>query len=69
MINTKVIDLPHDIHALTTVADDGSYVILLNARDTRAKNKQSYLHEIKHIQCGDMYISESADSVEYDRHR
>ena len=59
MIAAKVIDLPHDIHGLTTIADDGSYIILLNARDSRERNRQSYLHELKHIEHGDLYCAES----------
>jgi Zn-dependent peptidase ImmA (M78 family) len=69
MVTAKIIDLPHDIHGLTTIADDGSYVILLNARDSRERNRQSYLHELKHIDHGDLYCAEPADEVEYCRHK
>ena len=69
MIAAKVIDLPHDIHGLTTIADDGSYIILLNARDSRERNRQSYLHELKHIEHEDLYCAESSDTLEYDRHQ
>ena len=68
MVTAKIIDLPHDIHGLTTIADDGSYVILLNAHDSRERNRQSYLHEMKHIEHSDLYCAESADELEYDRH-
>ena len=40
MVTAKIIDLPHDIHGLTTIAEDGSYVILLNAHDTRMTERQ-----------------------------
>lgn len=68
MVTAKIVDLPHDIHGLTTIADDGSYIILLNARDSRERNRQSYLHELKHIERSDLYCAESADDVEYCRH-
>ncbi|MBR0358175.1 MAG: ImmA/IrrE family metallo-endopeptidase [Selenomonadaceae bacterium] len=69
MVTAKIIDLPYDIHGLTTIADDGSYIILLNARDSRERNRQSYLHELKHIEHNDLYCFEASDAVEYDRHK
>ena len=64
MIIAKIVNLPHDIHGLTTIADDGSYIILLNARDSRERNRQSYLHELKHIEHDDLYCAESSDALE-----
>lgn len=64
MIVAKVIDLPHDIHGLTTIADDDTYVILLNARDTRERNREAYLHELEHIEGKDWLRQETADVIE-----
>lgn len=42
-------DLPPGIHAFTRANEDGSYSIVLNARDTRERREAAYSHEVKHI--------------------
>jgi Zn-dependent peptidase ImmA (M78 family) len=69
MVTARLVNLPHDVHGFTALAEDGTPIIVLNARDSRERNRQSYLHEMKHIEHDDLYCAESADGVEYDRHK
>jgi Zn-dependent peptidase ImmA (M78 family) len=65
MVTARLVNLPHDVHGFTALAEDGTPIIVLNARDSRERNRQSYLHELRHIDHGDLYCHEKADAVEY----
>ncbi len=47
-------DLPPSVRGFVFHDDDGRPVIILNSRLTREANGQSYLHELRHIERGDL---------------
>ena len=62
-------DLPIGIKGF--VVEDGVddfYTIVLNARYSREANIETYRHELKHIEDGDLRSGESADDVERRAH-
>lgn len=54
MINVQYLDLPCTIHGLVRENVDDSYTIILNSRDTRERNLQTYIHELNHLLHGDL---------------
>ena len=55
-------DLPTSVGGLCYHDDDGRPFVILNARLTREKNLDSYRHELRHIERGDM---DDPDYLEY----
>ncbi|MBR4457618.1 MAG: hypothetical protein IKS31_01530 [Clostridia bacterium] len=49
----RLVNLPVSIGGFCYHDDDGSFVIVLNARLTHEANASSYLHELTHITRGD----------------
>ena len=47
-----------------TPNDDGTYSVYLNARLSNEQNKESYLHELKHIKRNDLHSSEAVQAIE-----
>lgn len=47
--NITIIDLPRGVHACTRANEDGSYSILLNARDAWERRVAACSHELEHI--------------------
>lgn len=52
---TRVMNLPTSVGGFCYHDDDGNYYVILNARMTRERNGESYLHELRHIENGDCY--------------
>lgn len=50
-----LMDLPTSVRGFVFLGDDGEPVIVVNSRLTREANQKTYLHELKHIENGDMY--------------
>lgn len=46
----------------------GFSVALQNACLSREQNRLTYLHELRHINDGDLYIADEADNIETKRH-
>ena len=59
--------LPYSIKAYT-VCSDGFYTIVLNCNLSWEQNKESYQHEMHHIQNGDFEKRCSADLIEIYSH-
>lgn len=68
MTNNDVIvrlyDLPLSVHGLIRKNGDGTYTVLLNSRDTRERNMETYKHELDHLrrndfQPGDVSVQEA----------
>ena len=68
-ITTVRMDLPHGIKGSCRSNKDGSYTIILNTRYSCEEQMETYMHELEHIQHDDFHIAESADNVEYKRHK
>ena len=66
-VNTVEVDLPTTISAYVVANCDNSFTIVLNARMSYEHKRESYLHELGHIQNGD-YDKESADLIEIHAH-
>lgn len=51
MIDYQVVlmDMPHKVHETVTLNSDDSYTIIINARDCQQRQRDSFLHAIKHI--------------------
>jgi hypothetical protein len=50
---THVISMPHNIHGFSRPNLDGSFSIYLNTNDCCEQQRQTYDHEIAHIENGD----------------
>lgn len=48
-------NMPTTIRGLCYHDTDGEEYIILNARMTREANRRSWLHEMKHIERGELY--------------
>lgn len=68
MIRTVVKDLPTDVRGFTLADQEGDYTIYLNARQSYEINRQTYRHELRHIQGDDFHRQESANTIEAGRH-
>ena len=55
IINLQYVNMPKGMHGATTINEDGSYTVFLDARDADAKQLEAYLHELEHIKRGDLY--------------
>lgn len=67
MINIQYLDMPCRIHGMIRENEDGSYTVILNSRDSRERNLQTYIHELNHLQHRDFEKSD-AQAVETDAH-
>lgn len=61
-------DLPCTIGAFVVANNDTTYTIILNSRQSREKNIESYWHEIRHIMNGDYEKKCSVDLIEIMAH-
>lgn len=53
-INIQYQAMPPGMHGAATKNEDGSYTIFLDPRDSDEKQKEGYLHELEHINRGDL---------------
>ncbi|MCH5271613.1 MAG: hypothetical protein J1E83_12830 [Lachnospiraceae bacterium] len=66
-VNTKVINMDVLIPEQIVKNKDDSYTIFLNARLSREKQLEAYLHALQHIEDGD-FEKEDVDYVELSAH-
>lgn len=66
--NVVMQDLPTTIGGFTKETD-GYYTIVLNSRMTHERNRQSYIHEMSHIDNMDFDRDCSVDQIEVETHR
>lgn len=62
-------DLPCTIPGFLTMDPEGYYTIVLNSRMSIERNRETYDHEIDHIQNGDLYGNTEAEEIEELRHK
>lgn len=60
----RLVDLPCAIGGMVTPNEDGTYSVYLNARRTRAQNRASADHEVRHMALDDLYSDRSIEEVE-----
>lgn len=68
-ISVRLIPMPTRQHAACVVDGDGYCNIYLNQNDTREQNIEAFQHELEHIKGRDWLACESADSIEYEKHK
>lgn len=61
-------DLPLGVREMVCESDDGSTVVLLNARYNRETNQASYLHALAHVENGDLDNELDVGEIENKRH-
>lgn len=62
-------DLPLGVREMVCESEDGSTVVLLNARYNRETNQASYLHALAHVENGDLDKELDVGQVETFRHK
>lgn len=67
-INVVLYDLPPGIRGFVRNNPDNSYTIVINAKHSRAMQRQCFLHELKHIKDGDFECGAGSDAVEARAH-
>ena len=65
-IPTRLVNLPHHVPGLSSVTEEGEPMIYLNARLTFEQNRQTFEHELKHINSDDFFNSLPIELVETD---
>ena len=66
--NVVVTPMPGSVPGAVTVAEDGSYVILINAAKCDSDRRMAYRHECVHIDMDDLYSDESVQTIESRTH-
>lgn len=61
-------NLPLGVREMVCESDDGSTVVLLNARYNRETNQASYLHALAHVENGDLDKELDVGEIENKRH-
>lgn len=52
-IVVRIVNLPASVAGYTMTSPDGTYNVYLNARHTSEKRRETYMHEMRHIEDGD----------------
>lgn len=68
-INIYFLDMPCKIGATVILEYDGTYSVYLNSRLTFERQKQSLIHEIRHIKNDDFFSTLSATEIENILHK
>ena len=68
MINIVVMNLEYGIHEQVIKNNDGTYTILLNARDSHETRIASYSHALRHINNRD-FEKYDVQQIEADCHK
>lgn len=64
-VNMQLIKMPCKIRAAVTVNDDGSYTLFVNKNISIEQQREAVLHELRHIENGDLFCEDTADEIEY----
>ena len=63
-IIVKLIDFPTTAKEAVTENEDGTYTVFINAKLTREKQLEAYMHALGHIM-GNDFEKENADEIEF----
>ena len=58
---------PASFHGSCVLNEDDTYTIILDPNDTRERQLQAYMHELKHLRNGD-FGREDIDQIEKEAH-
>lgn len=61
---TRIVDMPYSIRGLSTVDEDGTPQIYINARLSNDEQRKAYDHERRHLENDDLYNKLSIETVE-----
>lgn len=67
-VHVVLLNLPTDMRGFLVADVEGGHTVVLNARLSWEMNRKTYIHELRHIQGGDLYADEDADDLEEKRH-
>lgn len=67
-LNTQMIAMPMKVRGAVTINEDDSYTIFINKNISAEMQRQTFLHELRHIRNGDLFSEESADEIEARNH-
>lgn len=59
-----LVDMPSRIGATVVPNEDGTYTVYINSRLSAEKQRESYMHELIHINGGDIYKNMSVNEIE-----
>lgn len=62
------VDMPCKIGATAVPNEDGTFTVYVNSRLSIEKQKESYLHELRHIKGDDFYKNLSVQVIEFKAH-
>lgn len=54
IINLQFHNMPPGMHGAATKNEDGSFTVFLDPRDPDPVQRRAYMHELEHIQNGDL---------------
>ena len=62
-------NMPTDVRGFLVADAEGGHTVLLNSRLSWEQNRETYLHELRHIEGGDLYSDDDADELEEKQHK
>lgn len=68
MVTVRLVKLPYKVKGFTRKNQDDSYTVIINESLCQEKQKQTFLHEVSHIDSDDFYSDEYVDDVEIGKH-
>ena len=60
----RLVDLPYGVGGCVTPNDDGTFSVYINARCSTGKQRESYKHELRHIERNDFYNGMPIEQIE-----
>ncbi|MGE4272104.1 MAG: hypothetical protein AB7E31_04440 [Desulfitobacterium sp.] len=69
VINVNFLELPCRIKAVSLKNDDDSYTVILNSKLSAEQQKDSFQHELDHIENDDFCTDSDVDEIEHLAHK
>lgn len=60
----RIVDLPVGVGGCVAPNDDGTFSVYINARSSCRKQRESYKHELRHIERDDFYNGLPIEQIE-----
>lgn len=67
-MRTVVAPLPDGVKGFVTEDAEGYCTVILNSRNSREQNIATAIHEMRHIQNGDLHSEDAVDDIEHALH-
>jgi len=65
-IIVRLVSMPASVRGFTIADQDGNYNVYINRALTRESQQDTYLHELRHIERGDLYSDKPVSEIEWD---